>query len=766
MKEQLYSFDIYDTLISRKTATPEGIFALMQKQLEESEIYAGYPKRLVHNFYIMRIQAEKVARNTYITGTVYDITLQQIYECVRLSGGLSEEQTEELMQLEIDIELENSIPVLENIRKIRDLREKGERVVLISNMYLGTEVIRRILVQMDSVFQDMMMYVSGDIGKTKGTRTLYYYVKEQEKVEFCNWYHCGDNKVLDVEIPSSMGVHAECFQTTNLCDWEEELLSGREDNPELQILIGVSRRVNRRKELSFSYQVGSGYSAEILLPYVLWVLQESIKKGIRKLFFVARDGYILKKVADIVIEKYNYTIATSYLYGSRKAWRLPSIKSDGFDLQEFFLWNYPGQIYTYQRFAEIFGLTMEELKLFLPFIKEGQPELSRPLVQEIMKILEMQQEQLADLICKKQREQNAAAVSYLYQEIGEEQSNIAFVDLIGSGYTQKCLADLMEGFYQEPVRTFFYRLDCCKSSDKNINDAFFPNRIKMGNVIEILCGAPHGQTNGYKYINDSWLPVLGEDEGTKLEAYGFEDYIKGIEDYTKEFVTCFPLKPFELRDLGIMELYFDYMAEARNQQLYEYVADMPYGITGQEKKVTSFAPRLSDRELSQIYFWHKGEHIKKYYTGYSLDFSLMRLSSRQKKKVEFYKKHSEDIIVRWLRKHIFQARIKVCCHRYDLIADKIVLYGAGKRGRLLRQQLTAGRQYHAEIVLWVDKNVQKCKEDGLDVQPPESIKQADYQQIVIAVADQTMAEEIKSFLKAMGVKESRMLWVAPDRSIR
>ena len=36
VKGQLYSFDIYDTLITRKTATPEGIFALMQKQLEEN----------------------------------------------------------------------------------------------------------------------------------------------------------------------------------------------------------------------------------------------------------------------------------------------------------------------------------------------------------------------------------------------------------------------------------------------------------------------------------------------------------------------------------------------------------------------------------------------------------------------------------------------------------------------------------------------------------------------------------------------------------
>ena len=79
MKGQLYSFDVYDTLITRRTATPEGIFALMQKQLTESEAYADLPKMLIQNFYLIRIQSEKVARNTYIGGNVYDITLSQIY---------------------------------------------------------------------------------------------------------------------------------------------------------------------------------------------------------------------------------------------------------------------------------------------------------------------------------------------------------------------------------------------------------------------------------------------------------------------------------------------------------------------------------------------------------------------------------------------------------------------------------------------------------------------------------------------------------------
>lgn len=765
MKGQLYSFDVYDTLITRRTATPEGIFALMQKQLTESEAYADLPKMLIQNFYLIRIQSEKVARNTYIGGNVYDITLSQIYESVCLSGGLSEGQSKRLMQLEIETELENSIPIFENINKVCGLIEKAQRVVLISNMYLGTDVIRSILANINSIFKDITIYVSGDTGKTKGTGTLYQYIKEQEHVEFSNWYHFGDNQLLDVEIPNKFGIHAEQVHKKDLYAWEKDILKGREDNAELQVMLGISKCVPKGSYITFPYQVGSGYSAEILVPYVLWVLQKCIEKKIQKLYFIARDGYILKKISDILISRYDYPIKTSYLYGSRRAWRLPSIKSGKFEVKTFIKWHYPGQIYSYQRIAEILGLTFDELKLFLPFARE-YVELSKPIVQEIIGILEEQQDHLADFINGKYEQHKKETVSYLYQEIGNEQCNFAFVDLIGSGYTQVCLAELMEDFYKEPIKTFFYRLDYAVTSKKNINYAFFPNRIKMGNIIEVLCAAPHGQTIGYECKNDIWIPVLGTDEGEKLELYGFSDYIKGIEHYTEIFASWFFEKPLALQNLGIIELYFDYMANVGNKKLYDYIADMPYGINGYEKTVTSFAPQISNRELSRIYFWNKGEPVKKHYSGYSLDFSLMRLSSRQKKMLKFYEKHNENVVVRWFRNHIFNTKSKVCDSKYGLIADHIVLYGAGKKGRLLQRQLTRGKQYHTDIVLWVDRNYQKYREDNMDVHSPECIRQVVYDQVVIAVADHKVAEEIKQSLAVYGIELAKILWICPDPAIR
>ena len=44
----MYSFDIFDTLITRRTATPEGIFLLMQENMKKGGRFDPY---LTANFY-------------------------------------------------------------------------------------------------------------------------------------------------------------------------------------------------------------------------------------------------------------------------------------------------------------------------------------------------------------------------------------------------------------------------------------------------------------------------------------------------------------------------------------------------------------------------------------------------------------------------------------------------------------------------------------------------------------------------------------------
>ena len=53
----MYSFDVFDTLISRKTGSPRGVFLVMQKKLIDQDIFA----ELAPVFAEKRYEAEYIA---------------------------------------------------------------------------------------------------------------------------------------------------------------------------------------------------------------------------------------------------------------------------------------------------------------------------------------------------------------------------------------------------------------------------------------------------------------------------------------------------------------------------------------------------------------------------------------------------------------------------------------------------------------------------------------------------------------------------------
>lgn len=57
----MYSFDIFDTLITRTTAEPEGIFILMQERLSTEEYNGSFNeffKKILHKYVVQRRQLQ------------------------------------------------------------------------------------------------------------------------------------------------------------------------------------------------------------------------------------------------------------------------------------------------------------------------------------------------------------------------------------------------------------------------------------------------------------------------------------------------------------------------------------------------------------------------------------------------------------------------------------------------------------------------------------------------------------------------------------
>ena len=128
----MYSFDVFDTLITRVTATPTGIFSLMQRKIQKNPMYQGNAY-VQENFFSLRIGAEEVARNTYVRNGINEVTVEQIYGVLVAEHLLTEGQAVSLATLERETEQKAVQGIPSNIKKVKQLLEAGERVVLISD---------------------------------------------------------------------------------------------------------------------------------------------------------------------------------------------------------------------------------------------------------------------------------------------------------------------------------------------------------------------------------------------------------------------------------------------------------------------------------------------------------------------------------------------------------------------------------------------------------------------------------------------------------
>lgn len=140
--QYLYSFDVFDTLITRRTPTPLGIFSIMQEILQKDSKYLGIPLYVRENFYNYRISSEQYqySYNNCVNG-YSDCSFDEIYQNFADNFSLTETQVECLKLLELETEYENLVPITENINKLKDLVANGERVILISDMYHSSDTI-------------------------------------------------------------------------------------------------------------------------------------------------------------------------------------------------------------------------------------------------------------------------------------------------------------------------------------------------------------------------------------------------------------------------------------------------------------------------------------------------------------------------------------------------------------------------------------------------------------------------------------------------
>ncbi len=233
------TFDIFDTLITRRTGTPHGIFALIQDKLKNENI--TIPDRVKKNFFDLRIYYEGLASDKLAGAVREELTLNEIYDVFATYEELNDVQKNMLMTMEKKTEIENVVGIPGNIERVQTLMEKNRHIALISNMYLDEATLREMIIQVAPDLKDIKIYVSSAYGKRKESRGLYKVVKEAEDADYFRWIHCGDNRIADIEIPASLGIRTVYFDAMELTDEEMLILANRENQSELQKKVGQAK---------------------------------------------------------------------------------------------------------------------------------------------------------------------------------------------------------------------------------------------------------------------------------------------------------------------------------------------------------------------------------------------------------------------------------------------------------------------------------------------------------------------------------------------
>lgn len=201
MCKQIYSFDVFDTVLTRSIANPKDLFRIMQLRLPDE--FPDLNPILFKAFHGVRVWAEFKARRL---SSREDILLHEIYSVIGKWFNLRDEEQLELMDFEMHIEEQALTPVVGAVSHVHNRRSNAQ-VVFISDMYLPLDFIRGVLMRRGIAEECDKVYISGEYGLTKGSGRLFKQVLSELEITPTQLTHLGDNPVSDFLVPKSLGIN-------------------------------------------------------------------------------------------------------------------------------------------------------------------------------------------------------------------------------------------------------------------------------------------------------------------------------------------------------------------------------------------------------------------------------------------------------------------------------------------------------------------------------------------------------------------------------
>ena len=292
---RLASFDIFDTTLLRRCGRPEAVWNALAENLFPEEI------DLQEAFVVWRKNAQGE-------------TLEEKYDGIDPSflyfSGIDKKG---MMQAEEAVERAMLILNPSVCRLIEQRRAEGYRIAFISDMYLSSQFLRQVLESYGCCQAEDVVFVSCEHHARKDTGALYEVVRQA--LHPSEWLHYGDNLRSDVKMARKKGLQAVHVDTAHN---DVEKACAR-----VTPTMAALSRLHRLEHVEDTFAAfAADFVVPAYLPYAIYVLREARRMGIRKLYFLSRDSYILLKAAQ-ALSKEAEGLELHYLFVSRRSLLLP-----------------------------------------------------------------------------------------------------------------------------------------------------------------------------------------------------------------------------------------------------------------------------------------------------------------------------------------------------------------------------------------------------------------------------------------------------------
>lgn len=521
MKYNIASFDVFDTCLCRSCGNPTALYYLLAVEILGKDAcesnFADFRKE--------RIESEKEARKNAVSE---EITIDQIYEYFSFSQF---DDNSYIKAKEIELEKKVLTPIASTLQIVNKFRDEGCQIVFISDMYLPSVFIKSVLSECGFLKDGDKLYVSADLGVTKRTGKLFEYIRDDNNFDYKKWIHFGDNQYSDIKVPKIYGISAR--KVNHHYSFYQSKIMKQPSSPSNDFnsrIASISKAICAESAFDSNNKMLI-FSADIIAPlyvaFVCHILKDARRRNIKKIYFLARDGYILYLIAK-EFQIYYPEMEIHYLCVSRKSIYLPALDNINHETLKEITGN------------KIEGIDNLQVLINIDKIREGD-FVANILNDTITK----------NHLIERWEQQKKLIIQYFKREgLAMRDGEAAIVDIRG---TRKCQAGINHILQREGYKpSFAYYLEANKDRIKpethipydavffgDYLDGFCFRNLKLTGILFEKCFCLNSQkrTSGYQLQKDG--EIAPEFDKTEYLPDYYEGIQLTIENVCKKYVSHF-----------------------------------------------------------------------------------------------------------------------------------------------------------------------------------------------------------------------------------